>query len=86
MKLIIRTRTTLTRSGQIGAYLLVCSPIAAILLGYMFFVDFMKIDGGYPDIWGIFALSSIAMSLCGYVMLSTGKETVSHAVSGDDAA
>ena len=86
MKLVIRSQTKLTKSGEIGAYLFVLSPIAAIVFGALYYSDLSKnTDQSLGHIWAIFVLASIASFLSGYVMMNMGKETISHAVSGDDA-
>ena len=86
MKLVVQSKTKLTKSGEIGAYLFVLAPIASILFGALYFYEASRNYGQSREhIWAIFALASFAAFLSGYVMLTVGKETVSTAVSGDDA-
>lgn len=86
MKFVMRSRTSLTQSGQIGAYLFVLSPLATIVFSAFLTFEWSK-SSSYSN-WPIFAiltLVSVALFFTGYVMFTLGRETVSQATTGEDA-
>lgn len=86
MKLVIRSKSFLTKTGQIGAYLFVLSPIATMIFSAFLMFEWSK-SASYSN-WPIFAILTLVSAvgfLSGYVMFSIGRETVSQTVSGEDA-
>ncbi len=85
MKIKIKSSTQLTMVGWLGAVLLVASPTAAVFL-YMSAVRNITSYStgqisGRIDMSIFFAL----LTIVGYMLFSMGRETISVALSGEDA-
>ncbi len=85
MKLRIRSTTRLTPMGWLGAGMLIGCPLIAAIF-YLQAVRNISIystgqTSGRIDL----VVISCILAIVGYVLLSIGKETVSVAVSGEDA-
>lgn len=84
MKIRLRSTTRLTQKGMIGATMFVVGPIVlAISALVMLRASPLDSRGSLLE-WGLISLAGMVLFLVGYILLSTGKETVSDAVSGDD--
>lgn len=85
MKIKIKSTTRLTMIGWLGAALFILGPAASVF----FYLSAVRNITSYSvgqisgriDISIIFAV----LALVGYVLLSIGKETISVALSGEDA-
>ena len=86
MKFVVRSETKLTQVGAIGAFLLIAGPLAVALSLVMFMnAPRYSSSGGPAQVWAMISAVASTLPFIGYVMFKIGKETISHAVSGDDA-
>lgn len=86
MKLVVRSKTELNQIGYLGAFLLIVGPLAAAFSFIMFLNAPTRSYGNNPaQAWAIVAALASILPFVGYVMFSIGRETISHAISGDDA-
>lgn len=86
MKFVVRSRSELNRNGAFGAFLMIVGPMA-VFASVLAYLNAPNPSGDSDPKFVLAILVAVALSLpfIGFVMFALGRETVSHAVSGDDA-
>lgn len=85
MKFVVRSRSELNRNGAFGAFLMIVGPILSIALAFAYINAPRSPSGDGPGfVLAILLALSTSLPFIGYVMFTLGRETVSHATSGED--